>query len=609
MACATAAAILVWQQHNHQKKNQKKVNNNTTTEGNHQEEPDEPLVRVAPPKSATSMRKTLSQFSSPQLPWFFLQEARQFGTTAASSIPPAFELNVRFLPWKPPVLVVTDAHVAKQVLLDPSSEKASSFTGKSSPLTGNVNLLRSPTHSAYWKRLRKQVAPAFSSRQVQRMNAICRHCVDDWIVKTLEPLVERAEEEGVADGATLDPAAEMTKLTTRVICQAAFEYANVSDEEIVQFLHHMEVALKEFTLKQNFNPWRASMFGKWCYSSVRQAHASAQWTRDFCQTMLTSYRQEQLKQEEEEEEEARRKNAAGNKEEDDDNAIRNNSNKNTASSSSSSVLRLLVENTDLSETDRIGEMVTFLLGGYDTTGYTLGNALTLLAEHPKVAQKLRTKLIQAEQKALLELTTTTSSSTTNDAATIDRVRRSAWSNCPYLHCVIKETFRLYPVAAMGPGSRKLDHDLLIPLAEEQDGDDDKTTKKPIKKVMVLPKGSTIAVPQIIFHRHPGVFGNETVDLFDPDRWEDDDNASNETKKRMNHSLFTFSMGSRSCVAQALATAEIQSVLPRLIRHYRFSVQQTGQADFFLTLKLANYRLSVTKYSNEGDNDDDDDDHT
>ena len=483
-----------------------------------------------PPRSQTGMWATLSQFASPRLPWFFLHQAE------AVDFCPVFQLN---LPIPQGVYVVTNATVARQILTHPSSEKTGSFANHASPISGNVNLLRSLTHSHYWKHVRKGVAPAFSSRQVQRMNAICRHTVEDWIATTLEPLVQ--------SGGTLDPAREMTRLTTRVICQAAFEYT-ASESEVSTFLQHIEYALREFFQKQQGNQLRRTAVAKWLVPSVQQAHASAQAIRAFAQTMLDSFRA---------------------KHPHDDY---------TGDPQCHSVMRLLVETLDLSEQDRIGEIVTFLVGGYDTTGYTLGSTLT-------VATELQAQLQQAEAKVIQQLDHQNNKHDKKDDERDAKIR-SAWAHCDYLHYVIRETFRLYPVAALGATFRRLDHDFVVPMQEQPQTDGKKKDDSSTTTRMIIPKGAMIATPQIIIHRNPRVFG-PTANDYQPQRWAT-------ATPDMVHSLLTFSIGSRTCVAQALATAEIQSVLPRLLRHYQFSVVEPGQPDFFLSLKIANCKLSVKR---------------
>ena len=181
-----------------------------------------------------------------------------------------------------------------------------------------------------------------------------------------------------------------------------------------------------------------------------------------------------------------------------------------------------------------------LFTGYDTTGYTLGNALVLLAENAHFADKLREDL--------------------------RRVGEGNYSHSDYLHFVMSENFRMFPVAAVGSSPRALPEDVVF-------------------ENYCIPAGSWMLQPFLAIHRNPAVF--DDPDKFNPDRWE---TASPEMKQ----SLLSFSLGARNCVGQSLASSEIQSVLPKLIAKYRFKVEEKGCPDYFLTLKLGHYKLSVKR---------------
>ena len=482
----------------------------------------------------------MSNLMSSNSPWFVLRESEKFPNS------PLFRLS-----FPKPAVVIRDPVLARRILTDPNSDKASE---RKSKISGTVHILFSYTRSPYWKMIRKAVVPAFSPRQVHRMSTLCRQHVETWIQNTIEPLVQ--------NGGTFDPALEMTRLTTAVICEAAFEY-HATLQQVDQFLHHTEICLREFVQKQLYNKIRASVIGKWLIPSVRQAHASAQWIRTFCITMLDSYRQ------------------------------RHPNNQYTGDEKTQSVLRLLAENPNLTDMQRVGEMSIFLIGGYDTTGYTLSNALTLLAEHTDVAEKLHADLKQTEQ-----VKPTGSSGEDGDCRTsVDPNSWACWSKCEYLQHVIRETFRLYPTAAFGGSARVLNYDMTIPIdnAEEpkqlcknsigQTAAATTNTTKPPS--LVIPKGCMCFTPHIVLHRNKTLFPNPNA--YNPDRWM---NATPE----MNQGLLTFSAGPRTCVAQALATAEIRSVLPRLLRHYKFTIEQKGELDFFMTLKFTGCRLSVQHWA-------------
>jgi len=57
---------------------------------------------------------------------------------------------------------------------------------------------------------------------------------------------------------------------------------------------------------------------------------------------------------------------------------------------------------------------------------------------------------------------------------------------------------------------------------------------------------------------------------------------------------TFGLGNRNCIGQSLATAELDSVLPRLVARYNMHLESEGELDFFLTLKVNGARVRFSK---------------
>ena len=208
-----------------------------------QQERQHGLVILPPPKSSQSLWTTIAKFCSGDCPWFVLEEWYMFKT-----YPPVFALN---LPVKNGCFVVTDATIARRILTDSSSEKIGILAGKKSEIGLNVNILRSFTKSDYWKMIRKSLAHAFSSKQVNRMNTICREHLERWIQTRLEPLVSQQQNKEEEDYYSIDPAVEMTHLATAVICEAAFEY-KATTKEISDYLHHIGIALREFKSLTSF---------------------------------------------------------------------------------------------------------------------------------------------------------------------------------------------------------------------------------------------------------------------------------------------------------------------------------------------------------------------
>jgi cytochrome P450 len=160
--------------------------------------------------------------------------------------------------------------------------------------------------------------------------------------------------------------------------------------------------------------------------------------------------------------------------------------------------------------------------------------MILLTKHPQYAKKLREELAKSKSPA----------------------------DCEYLKFVLKESSRILPVGVLGS----------IRLAG-RDFD--------AGKGEIIPTGATIFMPQIAPNRNEDVF--EDPETFNPDRWY---NATPEMK----NSLLTFSLGVRNCVGQALATAELDSILPRIVSEYDFEIEEEGSLEFFLTLKHVGTKL-------------------
>jgi cytochrome P450 len=168
------------------------------------------------------------------------------------------------------------------------------------------------------------------------------------------------------------------------------------------------------------------------------------------------------------------------------------------------------------------------------TGITLSTTLILLAKHPQYAKKLREELAKSKSPG----------------------------DCEYLKFVLKESSRLLPVAAMG-SVRLTGRDFDAGNGE------------------IIPKGANVFMPQIASNRNEDVF--DDPETFNPDRWY---NATTEMK----NTVMTFSMGVRNCVGQALATAELDSILPRIVSQYDFEIEDEGSLKFFLLLRHVGTKL-------------------
>uniref|UniRef100_A0A7S2V5X3 Cytochrome P450 n=1 Tax=Fibrocapsa japonica TaxID=94617 RepID=A0A7S2V5X3_9STRA len=315
-----------------------------------------------------------------------------------------------------------------------------------------------------------------------------------WIEQRLTPFVE--------SGRSFDVAKEMVGLTMSIICEAAFEY-QMDQKEKDDFLFELELVLKEYTFKSSVNPFRA-MVGL-LLPERRRAAKGARRIQGIARKVVNNYRRLQ-------------------------------------SPVKGTVIDLIMKcDAFQNDDERMREVLSFLIAGHDTTGYSLSWTLLELARNPDEMDKLRKSIEIISEE--------------------DRNKSDA------LHAVVKESMRLHPVAA-GGSIRKTGKDIM------KDGE------------VVIPRGATVFLPLILFLRNPEYFENPGV--FKPSRWH------NPTEKATS-AFFPFSLGKQNCVGQALANAELHTVTALLCSSYSFKVENEGKEEYFLTYKPAGARLKAYKF--------------
>ncbi|KAK4125780.1 cytochrome P450 [Parathielavia appendiculata] len=135
-------------------------------------------------------------------------------------------------------------------------------------------------------------------------------------------------------------------------------------------------------------------------------------------------------------------------------------------------------------------------------------------------------------------------------------------NLPYLQACLKEAMRVRP--AVGLNITRL----VPPEGAELDGH-------------FFPGGTSIACNGWVLHRDKEIFGQDADD-FRPERWLEDE----ERARKMERYMFQFGGGSHLCIGRNLALLEINKVVPRLLRDYRFELAHPGRpleanASFFV----------------------------
>lgn len=330
-------------------------------------------------------------------------------------------------------------------------------------------------------------------------------------------------------------------------------------------LSDMSAALTEFALKRPINPLR--QYAAPLLKEAREAKKAAARLMGIASEVLQSFRERR---------------AAATKEAD-------------RAAMDASILGMLVNNASYADDlERCSDVLAFLVAGHDTTGYTLSFALYELAKHPDVANKLAASLNSEEDAAADGARKQQQRGKKSGAAPGDSAEgdydHDFGVSCEYLTCVIKESMRLWPVAAQG-SIREPSEDVPLPNGG---GDDDQGPP------VIIPKGSTCLLPFLALHRTaPGVTDPEA---FVPERWLAKEKPSAEEAAEaaaLRDSFMPFSLGRRNCVGQAVANAELRLVIAALCRQYEFSVVNDMTPDYYLTLKPAGGLLKAVKRRGTG----------
>jgi len=476
---------------------------------------------MLPPRVGT-VRETMGKMNSAETPWFLLGLAKR---KAGDRI---FQLAT--VPWRT-VVIVAEGSAARQLL-------SSGAVDKRGPgqLSRNVDTVFSrKTADARHAPKRKLATPAFSAR---RVDASVRSAAFAGVLQDLFAILDRGE--------PFDPARLLTMTSLDILgrvslggvdfgtLKSARQTGGGGGAEPPQtkkslggtFLEALPVALREYSAKRMMNPWRKYYYAVtqdgqradrarddvWDVAdAVLKAHASSSSSSEKNEPVLKAH----------------------------------------ASSSSSSekneITALLDHVTDpknaatyASDKERLAEIITYLVAGHDTTGYSLAFALYEIAKQgPDFAAKLRQEI-------------------NDDHDLVPQHETSLFNR------TCKEALRLWPVAAVGPVRRVTAKDGLRVTAASG-------------REYLLPHGATAFCPFLpIMRLAPGVHEPET---FDPDRWLDPGQADG-----LRASYMPFSLGPRNCLGMAFALAELKRVLAAIVQRYDVTLVKDFRPDFFLTMK-------------------------
>jgi cytochrome P450 len=178
------------------------------------------------------------------------------------------------------------------------------------------------------------------------------------------------------------------------------------------------------------------------------------------------------------------------------------------------------------------KLTLYRFAGSDSTASTMQSFFYHVLKEPEIYSKLVSEILSAPLS--------------------QQVQWTEAQQLPYFQACLKEAMRVRP--AVGLNITRL----IPPGGADVDG-------------TFFPGGTRVAVNGWVLHRDKGIFG-EDVEVFRPERWLGDE----ENAKRMDRYMFQFGGGAHLCIGRNLALLEINKVIPRLIRDFRFDLVDPDQ---------------------------------
>ncbi|KAH8823452.1 cytochrome P450 [Flagelloscypha sp. PMI_526] len=187
-----------------------------------------------------------------------------------------------------------------------------------------------------------------------------------------------------------------------------------------------------------------------------------------------------------------------------------------------------------------------LLAGKETTGSSLTWALVELARNPTIQKQLREELQQFQGDPTYE-------------------QLMSASTFPILDGVVHEVLRLHP--PISQSNKVANKDDILPLSRPYT-----TSSGTVVDRISIAKGSSVTVPISMISRSRDFWGDDAKE-FNPSRWLPTSSPPTKISEFMGHRhLLTFSDGPRMCLGKNFALAEFKAALTVLIKHFTFEFE-------------------------------------
>eukprot|EP01083_Nonionella_stella_P170634 581114_1 len=205
----------------------------------------------------------------------------------------------------------------------------------------------------------------------------------------------------------------------------------------------------------------------------------------------------------------------------------------------------------------LSDMATMFFAATDTTFSALASTLLIAAKYPLIQNEIHAEIVAAFGNNVDDI----------------ELKHQGFTKIPKLRALIHESLRIFPPAQI-PGFRQI----------MEDG----VTLKTKDKVYNIPKKTCICVNVCGIGQNPKYWVNDydpinnechkNINMNEPhlDFWMDEEGHF--SKKKNSASFFSFHIGKRDCVGQALAMKEIMIVLAMILMRYKVAPSD-GKSDF------------------------------
>ncbi|KAF0527510.1 cytochrome P450 [Gigaspora margarita] len=209
------------------------------------------------------------------------------------------------------------------------------------------------------------------------------------------------------------------------------------------------------------------------------------------------------------------------------------------------------------------QIMEFLIGGTDTSAFTIIMAIIMLLQHPEKLRNLRLEL----ESAFPELQNHVTSGECEHEDDLFLPTHETLKSLKYLNAVIDETLRLFPIT-LGGIMRQ-------------------TTEDTIISNHLIPKDTIVSASIWKLHRSKQIW-DQDVDEFVPERWFD------LNPKIRNDAYYPFGSGSRLCIGNNFALMEVRIIISALIGNFDFVPKEGADLQIvqFITPSLRSKKFEV-----------------